>query len=130
MKKLLSVFMVLFCGIIMVGCGTQKLSSNYSEEKLKAAAEETINNLNNNKYDEIVNGSRASLKAQLPKDKIKEAWEPLQEHLGKYKEISKISVQEKDGLAVVVAIAQYEEGKVQFTLSYDEDMKLAAIYMK
>ncbi|MGV3074835.1 DUF3887 domain-containing protein [Clostridium baratii] len=130
MKKLLSVFMVLFCGIIMVGCGTQKLSSNYSEEKLKAAAEETINNLNNNKYDEIVNGSRASLKAQLPKDKIKEAWEPLQEHLGKYKEISKISFQEKDGLAVVVAIAQYEEGKVQFTLSYDEDMKLAGIYMK
>lgn len=130
MKKLLSVFMVLFCGIIIVGCGNQKLSSNYSEEKLKAAAEETINNLNNNKYDEIVNGSRASLKAQLPKDKIKEAWEPLQEHLGKYKEISKISFQEKDGIAIVVAIVQYEEGKVQFTLSYDEDMKLAAIYMK
>ena len=130
MKKLLSVFMVLFCGIIIVGCGTQKLSSNYSEEKLKAAAEETINNLNNNKYDEIVNGSRASLKAQLPKDKIKEAWEPLQEHIGKYKEISRISFQEKDGIAIVVAIAQYEEGKVQFTLSYDEDMKLAAIYMK
>ena len=130
MKKLLSVFMVLFCGIIMVGCGTQKLSSNYSEEKLKVAAEETINNLNNNKYDEIVNGSRASLKAQLPKDKIKEAWEPLQEHLGKYKEISKISFQEKDGLAIVIAIAQYEEGRVQFTLSYDEDMKLAGIYMK
>ncbi|OPF51375.1 hypothetical protein BH721_02255 [Clostridium baratii] len=130
MKKLLSVFMVLFCGIIIVGCGTQKLSSNYSEEKLKAAAEETIKNLNNNKYDEIVNGSRASLKAQLPKDKIKEAWEPLQEHIGKYKEISRISFQEKDGIAIVVAIAQYEEGKVQFTLSYDEDMKLAAIYMK
>ncbi|MFR9240097.1 MAG: DUF3887 domain-containing protein [Clostridium baratii] len=130
MKKLLSVFMVLFCGIIIVGCGNQKLSSNYSEEKLKAAAEETINNLNNNKYDEIVNGSRESLKAQLPKDKIKEAWEPLQEHLGSYKEISRISFQEKDGIAIVVAIVQYEEGKVQFTLSYDEDMKLAAIYMK
>ncbi|MGG7209890.1 DUF3887 domain-containing protein [Clostridium baratii] len=130
MKKLLSVVMVLFCGIIIVGCGTKKLSSNFSEEKLKAAAEETINNLNNNKYNEIVNGSTVALKAQLPKDKIKEAWEPLQEHLGKYKEISKISFQEKDGLAVVVAIAQYEEGKVQFTLSYDEDMKLAGIYMK
>lgn len=105
MKKLLSIFMVLFCGIIIVGCGTKKLSSNFSEEKLKASAEEVINNLNNDKYDEIVNGSRVSLKAQLPKDKIKEAWEPLQEHLGSYKEISKISFQEKDGLAVVVAIA-------------------------
>lgn len=130
MKKLLSVFMVLFCGIIIVGCGAPKLSSNYSEEKLKAAAEETINNLNNDKYDEIVDSSSANLKAQLPKDKIKEAWEPLQEHLGSYKEISKISFQEKDGIAIVTAIAEYEEGRVQFTLSYDKDMKLVGIYMK
>lgn len=130
MKKLLSIFMVLFCGIIIVGCGAQKLSSNYSEEKLKAAAEETINNLNNDKYDEIVNSSSAILKAQLPKDKIKEVWAPLQEHLGSYKEISKISFQEKDGIAIVTAIAEYEEGRVQITLSYDKDMKLVGIYMK
>ena len=100
------------------------------EKDIETKIKEVINNLNNDKYDEIVNASSVALKAQLPKDKIKEAWEPLQEHLGKYKEISKISFQEKDGLAIVIAIAQYEEGKVQFTLSYDEDMKLAGIYMK
>ncbi|MEG1480833.1 DUF3887 domain-containing protein [Clostridium sp.] len=130
MKKVLTIVIVLFCGIVITGCGASKLSDNYSEDKLKIAAEETINNLNNENYDEIVNSGTEELKSGLSQDKIKEAWIPLKEKLGNYKEVSKISFQEKDGIAVVVAIAEYENGKAQFTLSYNKDMKLAGIYMK
>lgn len=130
MKKLYRICLVMLCGIMFIGCGASKLSSNYSEDKLKKASEEIIANLNDEKYDQIVEKGNDKFKKALPGDKIKTAWEKLNKNIGKYDSISKIVYQESDGVAIVVANAKYEKGNVQFTLSYDKDMKLVGIFVK
>jgi len=129
MKRLSKILLVVLCIMMLGGCGAAKLSDAYSEEKLKSASEEIINNLNNEKYDEVVGKLKEDLRKQVPADKIKEAWSNLGDK-GKYDSISKIAFQEQKGNAIVVAIAKYEKRKVQFTLSFNKDMELVGIYMK
>lgn len=130
MKKITSVLMVVLCGILFIGCGASKLSSNYNEKDLKTASENIVNFLVEGKYDDIVNMGDDELKSKLTTDMIKKAYTPLKDKLGKYKEIEKIVFQEKDGIAIAVVIANYENGKAQFTLSFNTHMKMVGIYMK
>lgn len=129
MKKIYNIFLVMLGLMLITGCGASKLSDKYDDEKLTTSAEEIIINLNNEKYDDIIAIMDETLKNQLSKEKLEEAWSNFKK-LGEYESISKIIFREKDGYAVVVAIAEYEEGKIQFTLSYNEDMELAGIYLK
>ena len=129
MKKLIKILLIVICILLLGGCGAKKLSDNYSEDKLKAAAEAVINSLNNEKYDEIEAMISEDLKKQLTADKIKEVWNSLKRR-GKYESISKIIFQEKKDYVVVVTVAKYEKGNIQFTLSFNKDMKLVGIYLK
>lgn len=130
MKKIISTLLIVFCGVLFIGCGASKLSSNYNEEDLKIASEKIITNLNDGKYEDVVDMGSDELKSQLSKEKIEEAYEALKGKLGKYESIEKISFKEKDDIAAVIAIAKYENGKAQFTLSFNTDIKLMGIYMK
>jgi PBP1b-binding outer membrane lipoprotein LpoB len=129
MKKLIKILLIVISIVLLGGCGAKKLSDNYSEDKLKAAAEAVINSLNNEKYDEIEAMISEDLKKQLTADKIKEVWNSLKSR-GKYESISKIIFQEKKDYVVVVTVAKYEKGNIQFTLSFNKDMKLVGIYLK
>lgn len=129
MKKLIKILLIVISIVLLGGCGAKKLSDNYSEDKLKVAAEAVINSLNNEKYDEIEAMISEDLKKQLTADKIKEVWNSLKSR-GKYESISKIIFQEKKDYVVVVTVAKYEKGNIQFTLSFNKDMKLVGIYLK
>lgn len=130
MKRFIKYLAFIICIFSLVGCGAAKLSDTYSEDKLKAASEEVIKNLNEENYSAIINGFGDELKSKLTEDKLREPWKAMKDKLGKYDSISKIAFQEKDGIATVVAICKYENGKAQFTLSFNKDMKMVGIYMK
>lgn len=130
MKKFMKVILTVLCAAILVGCGADKLSDKYSEDTLKKEVEGIIDSFNNEKYEEVILKGDENLQSQLTSDKLKEVWESVSPRLGEYKELSKIAFQEKDEAAIVVAIAKYEKSKVQFTMSFNEDMKLIGIYMK
>lgn len=129
MKKLFKFLAIALCIMMLGGCGAAKLSSNYSETKLKAATQKVVDDLNNGKYDDITTGMSDKLKAALPADKLKEGWMAFG-NLGKYNSISKMIFEEVDGYAVVVAIVKYDNRKIQLTLSYNKDMKLEGIHTK
>ncbi|MFL0249389.1 DUF3887 domain-containing protein [Clostridium neuense] len=133
MKKLFKFLAIALCIMMLGGCGAAKLSSNYSEAKLKAATEKVIDNLNNGKYDDIAGEMDEKVKAKMSaasiSSSIKKAWTNLGS-IGKYHSISKIVFQEKDGIAIVVAVAKYDNRNVQLTLSYNKNMKLEGIYIK
>lgn len=129
MKKIFSLIAIVICVGILVGCGATKLSDKYSEETLKSSTETVIKNMDSGNFKEIENMMADKLKEAVPTDKLKAVWESLPK-TGKYEKISKIVFQEKDGYAVVVAIAKFENSNVQYTLSYDTDMKLVGIYLK
>lgn len=132
MKKLSKVLLIalcITCIMVLGGCGAKKLSSTYSEKKLKAASEEIISDLSNEKYDDVEAKLNADLKKDLSSSKLKDVWVNFK-GLGKYNSITKISFQEQKGYAVVIAIAKFEKGNVQFTLSFNKDMELVGLYMK
>lgn len=129
MRKIYKLAAVILCFAVLTSCGAAKLSDKYNEDTLKASAEEVIKNLDSGKYEEIEATMTDEMKAAVTSEKLEEVWSGFKK-LGKYDSISKIVFQEKNNYAVVVAIAKFEKGKVQFTLSYDTDMKLAGFFVK
>ena len=111
-------------------CGATKLSSAFSEDKLKAAVEIVIDNLNNEKYDEIIATGSEDLKSKLTAEQLKEPWVKMKEKLGNFDSITKEVFVGKDNSAIVIVTAKYEKGNVQFTISYNENMEMIGIYMK
>lgn len=130
MKKFLKVSLLILSLFILVGCGAPKLSEDFKEEELKSAAEEIIADFNAEKYDDVISNGTEEIKSQLTANQLEQAWNTVGKDLGNYEELSKVVYTEKDGIATVIAIAKYENKKIQFTISYDKDMKLCGIYMK
>lgn len=129
MKKIYKMLLMLLCFVILSGCGASKLSDNYSEDAIKTSAEEVISNLDSGKYEEIETTMSDELKKAITADKLEEVWAGFKK-LGKYDSISKIVFQEKNDYAIAVVIGKFENGKVQFTLSYNKDMKLVGFFLK
>lgn len=128
MKKVYKFMLVMLCGVLFISCGAKKLSDKYNEDTLKKASEEIIANLNDGNYDDIMNNSTDKMKNV--QEKVKETWGEISKNAGEYKSISKMSFQEKDNYAIVITVVKYEKSGVQFTFTFDEDMKLAGVFMK
>lgn len=130
MKKIISILIIALCGILFIGCGAQKLSSDYNEEDLKASSEKIVNYLVEGKYEDIINMGSDELKKIATKEQIEEAYMNLSSKLGHYEGIKKFVFQETEDGVVVAVIVKYENGKAQFTLGFNKEMNLTAIYMK
>ncbi|MGL4374216.1 MAG: DUF3887 domain-containing protein, partial [Turicibacter sp.] len=89
-----------------------------------------IYDFNNNAYDEVVARGNENLQSQLSSQQLEKAWNMVGSDLGQYKELVNIVFVERDDIVSVVAVAKYENKKVQFTLSFDSEMKLAGVYIK
>lgn len=130
MRKFIKVLTMMLCLLMFAGCSEGKLSDDYSEDELKARAEEVINKLNDKNYSGILENSSDELKNSLPDNKLQEAWEGFSKDIGNYDSITKMTVAEKNGYGVVIANTKYESKKLTFTLSFNKEMKLSGIYMK
>lgn len=130
MNKLIKIMITILVIMMFSGCGASKLSSDFSEEKLKTAVEAVVNNLNNEKYDDIIKTGNQDIKDNLTAEKLKESWIKMKNKLGKFDSITKEVFAEKDGSAIVIVVAKYEKGEAQFTISYNKSMDMIGIYMK
>lgn len=128
-QKLRKIALFILLMAVLSGCSSTKLSEDYDEARLRDAAEAVINDMNEGDYKGVLENSDETLKSAIDEKKLDEAWNSFRNR-GEYESISKMTFSEKDGYAVVTAIADYEEGKVQFTLSYNKEMELAGIWMK
>lgn len=129
MKRLSKIFLIILSVLMLGGCGAAKLGKEYNKDKLKKAAENVIQNMNDEDYDSVINGMRDDLKKSISKDQLKSAWSKYK-GIGKFNSVSKMIFAEKNNVAIVIAIAKYDKSNVQFTLSYDKNMKLVGIYIK
>ncbi|MEF9992571.1 MAG: DUF3887 domain-containing protein [Peptostreptococcaceae bacterium] len=130
MKKMkLLLMMVLGC-VMLVGCSSSKLSESFDEQKLKTTTEEVIQMLLNGEYDKIEAMSNKVLIDAKVTEQLSEVWEPLAKDLGKFESYEKEAVVGKDNDATVIIITKFENGKAQFTISYNEDMELIGFFIK
>ena len=130
MRPFIRIVSIIILCMMFTGCGATKLSDAFSEDKLKPSVETVIDNLNNEKYDEVIATGSQDLKSKLTAEKLKESWGMMKGKLGKFESINKEAFVGKDDSAVVIVNAKYEKGDVQFTISYNDKMEMIGIYMK
>ncbi len=137
MKKLVSIILALTLFLaLFVGCSGPSLSDKFDEAKVKSAAEDAINLLNNKEFEKFCTELPSDdLKSAITVDVMKNAIAQVMPDAGKFVEFSSESVvgqKDKEGneCAVAVIVAKYENQKVTYTISYNEQMKLIGFYLK
>ena len=128
---------VLLAGVLTACAGSRKLSDKFDEAEVKAAAEEVIEILNEGDVDTLVDEKwNTVMKSMVGKDVLTGEILPIVEELGAFEAFDKEAVtgntdQDTDQeYAVAVIMVQYEKRKAQFTISFDEDMKVGGFFIK
>ena len=128
---------VLLAGVLTACAGSRKLSDKFDEAEVKAAAEEVIEILNEGDVDTlVVEKWNTVMKSMVGKDVLTGEILPIVEELGAFEAFDKEAVtgntdQDTDQeYAVAVIKVQYEKRKAQFTISFDEDMKVGGFFIK
>lgn len=133
MKKLKVFLLAFLVGGILVGCSSSKLSEDFDEAVLKADAQSIVQMFCNNDYESVVDKMSDKLKAAITEEQLKEVWEPIQNTIGKFDSINKEGVvgnnDDNQEMATVVEIIKCENGKAQFKITYNKDMKLEGLYI-
>lgn len=114
--------------LILVACGGNKVDEATAEKYL-AKAEEVILLLNDGDYEAVYEKFNAQMQAGLPVSKMEEL-RPIIEEAGSFEEISKASVEEKDGIHITVSQAKYSDQKRIYTISFDQNDNIAGLFIK
>ncbi|MGL4989542.1 MAG: DUF3887 domain-containing protein [Sarcina sp.] len=130
MKKLIKGLMVCLPILFLVGCGGNSLSEKFDEEKLNIENKNVIEWLAEGQFEKVYEIEDTTMQASLDEDKLAEVFEPINQTVGTYKDIEKTVMKEKDGSVTGVSIANYENGKLQFTINFNEEMKIGGLYVK
>lgn len=122
--------------VILAGCGSG-LSEKFDEDEVRRAAEEIIEEASQGSFREIWEEAFSPIMQNAAdSEEIQKNLDYLLDGKGELKEFKKTEVkgiQDKDTgteYATALIVAEYEEGKVMYTISFDENMKCAGFYMK
>lgn len=117
------------------GCGG-KLPEGFSRDEVVAQAKAASQLLEEEDYQGLVACWRPDLRDDQLEEKLRQAWEGLGgPELGERSEYTAEEAvgREDDGgepYVVVLLIAKYERGKVQYTISLDKEGQLVGFYLK
>ena len=128
MKKSIITLCIVIMMFVLVACGGNKVDESTADHYIKEA-EKIIDLLNDGNYEETHSNFDENMKSQLPVEDMEELTEIIEE-AGKFSEISKASVEEKDDLYVTVLVAKYSAKKLVFITTLDENDKVAGLYIK
>ncbi len=117
---------------VLSGCGA-KLPEGFDETEVQAAAENVIELLNQRDTEGLRILMTDEMKAVLTED-IQAQLFALLDDSGAFEEIADLkmggSTQNGITYAAVAAKAKYENREITYTISFDQDMKLAGLYLK
>ena len=123
--------MLLLTGLFFGCAGSQRLSDHFDEAEVKAAAEEVIQTLNSKEVEALVEEQwNTVMKNAADADMLKEQIVPIVEELGEFEGFGAKDPDTEQEFAVAVIKVKYEKRKAQFTISFDEDMKVAGFFIK
>lgn len=129
MKKYLKWLVIGCCFVALLGCQKSNVSKE-RQESVKGLANEVIDLLNAEDYAAIQDMSDAKMKEINIEQAIKETWGPALEQLGAFEDYGTYSFASKDENVTVVVISKYENKKVQFTITFNNEDELTGLYFK
>lgn len=129
--------MCILAGLLFGCAGSQRLSDNFDEAEVKEAAKNIIETLNSGEVEALVDEQwNAVMKGAVDSEMLEDQILPIVEELGEFEGFDKEAVtgskdpDTEQEFAVAVIKAKYEKRKAQFTISFDEDMKVAGFFIK
>ncbi len=122
--------------LLLAACGgSASLPEGFSEEEVRAEAEEVVKLLNGKDSETLREKSTEQLKQGLDETALEQVYALLAE-AGPYDSIENISIagaqnkENNEELAVAVVKAKYELKTITYTLSFTKQMKLAGLFLK
>lgn len=116
--------------LFLTGCSQNQLSDKFDEETVKEEAMKAVEFFNKRDYQSILDMGVDELQQSFTAEQFAQASDPYLDKCGEFQEIEKTvaagSENEQTGkqFGGVVMIGKYANGKIQFTIAFDEDMKL------
>jgi hypothetical protein len=134
MKKL--IFTGITAVFFLTGCAQSQLPEQFDEETVKEEAMKAVELFNKRDYQSILDMGVDELKKSLTAEQFAQVSDPYLDKCGDFQEIEKTvtvgSENKQTGkqFGGVVMIGKYADGKIQFTIAFDENMKLAQFYIQ
>lgn len=134
-KQILGLLLVMIIMTLVSGCASG-LSEKFDEKKVKEKAGQIAELSCTGKITDAYNMLSDMMKTQITEEQIRTAIEGTIQNLGEYKKISGINItgqKDKDTgteYAVAIVMTQFDEGKAQFTISFDTAMNCVGFYIK
>lgn len=126
----------ILAALFLTGCAQSQLSDKFDEETVKEEAKKAVELFNERDYQGILDMGDENMKNSITAEQFAEASDPYLDKCGEFQEIGKTVVlgttDKETGkeFGGVVMIGNYEDGKIQFTIAFDEDMKLVQFLIK
>lgn len=131
--RFLSIVLLAVLSLAVLGGCAAKLPEGFDEAEVQAAAENVINLLNQRDSEGLTALMTEEMKAVMTED-IQAQIFALLDSSGAFQEILdlKMAGSTQNGITyvAVAAKAKYEKSEITYTISFDEDMKLAGLYLK
>jgi len=131
--RFLSIVLLAVLSLAMLGGCAAKLPEGFEEAEVQAAAENVIDLLNKRDSEGLTALMTEEMKAVMTED-IQAQIFALLDSSGAFQEILDLkmagSTQSDVTYVAVAAKAKYEKSEITYTISFDQDMKLAGLYLK
>lgn len=134
-KVLCIVLAVMLAALGLGGCSSTKLAEAFDEAAVKEAAQAAVDHLNAGEYEECVAMMSQEMQEALSAEALASAAEGVFAKAGafqEYKSVAVVGQKDKAGTdyAVAVVVADFENGKVTYNVSFDTNMEIVGFWMK
>lgn len=135
MKKTRIMVVLMLCVLLFAGCANTKLAEGYDKDTIIETAHSIIEEIHVQSLDAVLNQyMREDYLKEYPMENMVQQVLELRTGIGKFGDFTKDSVigkESPDGeeeFAVILVTATYEKGEINYTLTFDQDMKLVSFY--
>ena len=137
MKRFICILLAGMLALGMIGCSKTKLSEEFEKEQVLEEAKAVIEMANDGDTEAIWEEKfNAKMQNALPKEDWLKAIDPVMEEAGAFQKYEKEAVtgtEEADTgekFATAVIVAKYENGKNQYTISFNTSMQVTGFFVK
>jgi len=133
-KRILLMAGIFFVAMMLSGCGDD-LADCFDEDALEISAMAVIDDFNQSDYGNIMDKGNQVFVDSLTLAQWQETCDPYLEKLGTFDHTEGTVITGQKGsdgkdYAVIITVGIYSEGRLQFTVVYDTDMKLAQFFIR
>lgn len=133
----MSILFICTLAVCMMGCAKTKLAEEFEEEKVIEEAKAVIQMINEGETEAVWEDKfNAKMQSALTKEDWLSAIDPIMEDAGEFQSYEKEAVtgtEEPDTgeeFATAVIVAEYENGKNQYTITFNKSMQLTGFFVK